>query len=96
MRIFIFTLNQPKHLRSFFNSFEEIRYFEYLDHKNIVLPQDIKKNSVHVLTTCKQNIICDYFNFGSLADETVCSVMPQSLMCLLSCGDAEHEIPVIA
>lgn len=63
------SLQQPKYvyLRHLLKPLKEIGYFEYENDENIILPQDIKPNSVIIFDdiSCQnQSVVRDYFTQG--------------------------------
>lgn len=63
------SLYQPKYtyLRLLLKPIKEIGYFEFTDGEDVVLPENIRPNSVIIfddVVSCDQNIIKSYFCFG--------------------------------
>lgn len=63
------SLHQPKYeyLRKLLKPINEIGYFEYNHGEDVVLPQDIRCNSVIIfddVVCCNQDIIRQHFSFG--------------------------------
>lgn len=56
-----------EYLRKLINPIKEIGYHESKDEENIIVPNDIKTNSIIIfddIVCCNQNIVKDYFCFG--------------------------------
>lgn len=76
------SLYQPKYnyLRLLLEPIKEIGYFEFTDGEDVVLPENIRPNSIIIfddVVSCDQNIIKSYFCFGRHKD-TDCFYLCQS------------------